>query len=251
MSVQVKYCKRCKRDKVIDEFITTNPEKPFATCNLCREKKRKYHKKNPEVNKRGQKNYYGKEENRLKKNEKEKERKQTEEYKIYFSKYRKEYRKQDSVKKKRNERRRIRKETDLGYKTITSMRSRINTFINYKLIEKSKSITEELEKIVGCSRDFIRNWIEYNILTDNLEDYQIDHVRPLSRFIINSFDDIQLTNCCHWTNQLPIPSLENNLKDNRNPTQKELFKLDLRVYVFCKKNNKKYEKIMFNNYILI
>ncbi len=245
MSIQVKYCKRCKTDKVIDEFITN---KEYVWCNECREKKRNYNSRNPEVQKRGRDKFYSKEENKLKLQQSRKK------YKIenpeYVKQYKKEYKKRDYVKEKRNERRRIRKETDLGYKTTESIRSRINTFIKYeKQIETDKSITGELEEILGCSRKFIKNWIEYNITIDNLEDYQIDHVRPLSRFIINCFEDIQKTNCNHWSNLLPIPSLENNIKDNRNPTQKELFKLDLRVYVFCKNNNKKYEKIIFSDYI--
>ena len=246
MTIQVKFCKRCKKDKVIIEFITN---KEYKQCNECREKKRNYHKTNPEVCKRGYQKYISKEENRLKKNQREKKRRQTGEYKKYSSEYRKEYSKRDYVKERRRKYRSNRKNTDLGYKVINSLRSRINTFIKYKKLEKNKSIIGELEEILGCCRDFIQDWIKYNITIDNLEDYQIDHVRPLSRFFISCFEDIQKTNCNHWTNLLPISSLENNIKNNRNPTKKELFKLDLRVYLFCKKNKKKYEKIIFSNYI--
>ncbi len=156
----------------------------------------------------------------------------------------------EKERRKNNYKKRI--ENDLGFKVKTTIRSRLSNFIKYQRgINIEKSITEELEEVLGCSRKFITDWIEYNITIDNLKvgEYDIDHVRPLSRFIINCFEDILITKSNHWTNLIPLIKRENLLKSNSNPTKKELFKLDLRVYLFCKKHNKKYEKIEYRNYV--
>ena len=241
-----KFCKRCKKDKVLSDFIT---KKEYVWCNECREKKRNYHKNNIDVGKRGYQKYISKEENRIKRNEYNKKRRQKKEYKINFNIYRKEYRKKDYVKERRNEYRRNRKKNDLEYKLKSDLRSRISSFIQHKNISTDKSLTENIEKIIKCQKKHLLNWFEYNIDIDNLNEYHIDHVRPLSKFKINEYEDIIKSNCNHWMNLLPVEPQYNLSKNNRNPTQKELFKLDLRIYVFCKKNNIKYEKIIFNNYI--
>ncbi len=224
--------------------------KVYKTCNSCRAKQRNYHKKNPEVRKRGYKKYISKEENRLKKNQKSKERRQTEEYRIAFNEYRKEYRKRDYVRKKRNEKRKQKKIDDIEYKVKVAMRSRLHSFLSHLNITKTNSLSRDLEKMAGCTRLFLAEWIAFNVERSNLgEDYQIDHVRPLSRFKIVEQGDIIETNCNNWTNLMPISKEDNMKKNNRKPTEKELQFLQDRIDEFCKIKQINYKKIIFHNYI--
>ena len=87
---------------------------------------------------------------------------------------------------------------------------------------------------VGCSKEYLNNWVQYNIKLDNLIKYEVDHVNPLSLFDIKNFQDVIDSKCNHWTNLMPVTPKFNSDKNNTPPTKHELFKQELRIYLFKK-----------------
>ena len=69
----------------------------------------------------------------------------------------------------------------------------------------------------------------------------IDHLKPLNSFKCKTFDDVINSKCNHWTNLIPTTPEYNLSKSDRLPNKKELFKQELRLYIFYKfvLNNKK------------
>jgi hypothetical protein len=71
-------------------------------------------------------------------------------------------------------------------------------------------------KYLGCSRDELQTWFEY-IMPSNLswhkpEEWQIDHVIPISFFDLN--DVKQLSIAYHWSNIRPTTENENRAKNS-------------------------------------
>ena len=115
----------------------------------------------------------------------------------------------------RNERQRLRRKTDINYKIISALRSRIHSVL--KGGKKGGSSIREL----GCSLDELRVYLEskfyFNKITgemmswDNYGRYgwHIDHIIPLALFDLSDKD--QFTKACHYTNLQPL-WLDDHLK---------------------------------------
>jgi len=101
--------------------------------------------------------------------------------------------------------------------------------INLKTNKNNKTI-----RSIGLKKKQFEEWINYNVELDNLEDFHLDHVRPLSSFNVKTFDEIIECKCNHWTNIRPISPYDNLSKHNRPPTHNELLTLELRCYIFKK-----------------
>ena len=208
-------CKKClnKNNKI------------YRTTDTAKQKKNAWNKNNIEYVKRYEKSEKGKLSRKKTKIKRKKENQ------IYIKNYR--IVNKDSI----NEQRRTRYNNDLQYKLMCNIRSRLFNFLQEKEIKKSKiKKTNNTLLSVGCSKEQLRNWINYNLELDNLNifDCDIDHVRPLSSFNCKTYEDIIKTKCNHWTNMMPVLSEYNKSKNDTPPTKYELFKQELRVYNFKK-----------------
>ena len=91
---------------------------------------------------------------------------------------------------------------DQNYKIIRILGSRTRSFIKG---QKSAST----EKLLGCSYEFARKWIEAQFTPEmNWNNIHIDHVRPLSSFIILEKEQFK---ACDWRNLQPLLK-KNNLE---------------------------------------
>ena len=115
--------------------------------------------------------------------------------------------------------------TDEMYKFKVDTRNRINMFYKSKGTYKNGSRTE---KIIGCSWKNNWNWIQFNRNIDCLDDFQTDHLIPLC----SAKDKIEMIKLCNWTNTIPTSIQYNLEKHDRLPTKHELFKQELRLYLF-------------------
>ncbi len=115
--------------------------------------------------------------------------------------------------------------SDPFYKLKQDTRNRINMFYKSKGTYKNGTRTEE---IIGCSWQNYNDWIEFNKELDCLVVFQTDHVIPLTS-ANNGKDMIKL---CNWKNTMPTTCAYNLEKHDRLPTKHELFKQDLRLFLF-------------------
>lgn len=123
----------------------------------------------------------------------------------------KEYKKQyyQKNKFKRNEKDRIRKNTDIIFKLMSNMRSRINNVLRQN--KQNHTIY-----LIGCKKTELIDWINYQLNNDLTWDnygklWHIDHVIPLSFFNLNDVNEQKLA--FNWSNLRPFLARE-NLKKN-------------------------------------
>jgi len=95
------------------------------------------------------------------------------------------------------------KKTDETFKKMNQIRSTIRTFT------KGETKTN---KYIGCSRDFLLKWIEYNDSSFTMDNYGmggwcLDHIVPCSKF---GLEDVM--KCFHWSNVQPLLIKENSKK---------------------------------------
>jgi hypothetical protein len=106
------------------------------------------------------------------------------------------------------------------FRLKTYVRNRINKFLKSKNMNKKNSTFE----IVGCSPEFLREYIE-NKFTDGMnwgligKQIHIDHIIPLS----SAKSEKEIYNLCHYTNLQPLWANDNLVKCNKiNGTEKLL-----------------------------
>ncbi len=124
--------------------------------------------------------------------------------------------------------RRNRYAIDLEFKVMCNMRSRLYMFLKHRNIKKDG----RTHHTIGLSAGNLTKWIQFNLKIDGLTEYELDHVIPLASFNVTTFKEIIESKCNHWTNLMPITEAQNSSKKDRPPTQKELFKQDLRICIF-------------------
>ncbi len=106
---------------------------------------------------------------------------------------------------------------------------------NYHYLKRCNIIKKrEIKDDIGCSPLFLSEWIKYNCELDNLSEYHIDHVFPLSRFGCKIEQDVYDCNINHWTNLKPLTENDNLTKHNRLPTNEELETHNKRIIDFIK-----------------
>lgn len=109
-----------------------------------------------------------------------------------------------------------------------NMRRRLWGITNTKNIPKNgnKSID-----FLGCNYLFFNKWVNYNKELDNLPiKFHIDHLIALT----HATNEEELKKLFHWTNTIPTTEEYNLQKHTRNPTKHELFKQQLRLFIFNK-----------------
>ena len=109
-----------------------------------------------------------------------------------------------------------RSKTDIKYKLERRMRDRL-----YHAFKSQSSIKRERTmKYIGCSKEFLKEWIEFQLnKCENMtfENYgvvwHIDHVKPCSSFDLDKEEEIY--NCFSWKNLRPLLAIENLQKSKK------------------------------------
>jgi len=234
--VKEKSCNRCNKIKKIKEFSLDKHKKDShnTICKVCvciyvkyyyenhKEKKKQDDKNYRENNKESiaiyKKNYY-------------------ENNKELISIYQKKYQEnnKESININKQEYHHHKYHNNIQYKLLCNIRSRLYSYLTITNISK----TNITAKTIGISPKLFSEWIQFNMRLDKLHknDIHLDHFYPLSKFNISSFDDIIETKCNHWTNIRPMLPFDNLEKSDKQPSQKEIFKMTLRIVIFKIKKN--------------
>lgn len=227
-------CKECC-NKYNRKYMNNNKEKIKEYNIKNKEKFKEYRDKNKEKLKKQRKKYYTNNKEKISKKNKEYRMKNKEKIKENKKKYYKNNKKKykeyrENYKEIFNKRRRWRTKNDIQYKLMQSVRSRLHDFLKSNNIYKNNTTI----KSIGCSKQQLTNWIKYNLDLDNLKEYHIDHLKPLSSFSCKTFEEVIECKCNHYSNLIPVTPEYNIIKSNREPTKHELFKQELRLYIFNK-----------------
>jgi hypothetical protein len=220
--MEIKTCGRCKIEKDVCEFGLVK-SLPRSTCNECRKiESKEYREKNPENRKKTISKYYEtnrdviliKLKKRTKDNPENKKEISLKSYNKNKEKYKERIRlyKQNN-KEKRNEWERNRKETNPEYKLIGVIRTRLSNFLKNKNITKKNKTFE----IVGCTKEFLREYIEKQFTEDmswenhGMYGWHIDHIIPLA----SAKDEDEIYKLCHYTNLQPLWWFDNLSKGSK------------------------------------
>ena len=110
----------------------------------------------------------------------------------------------------RNKRRRERYKSNIHFRMSVVLRQRAKNAI----LGRHKK-TSAL-KLVGCTLQFLKNWIEYQFTEgmtwDNFGEWQLDHVKPCAMFDLSDISN-QLE-CFNWKNVRPMWAKENAKKSD-------------------------------------
>ena len=117
---------------------------------------------------------------------------------------------------------------DEKFKLIHNVRSRLRMYLQINNIRKDNKTFDS----IGCSPEMLKKWIDFNLNLDNLKEYHIYHLKPLSSFKCKTYEEVIQSKCNHWTNLIPILPKYNLKKSNKNPNKHELFKQELRLFIF-------------------
>tara|TARA_R110002096_G_scaffold298970_1_gene493423 strand:- start:223 stop:978 length:756 start_codon:yes stop_codon:yes gene_type:complete len=247
--MNLKICKKCNIEKSVNEYHKQKKGKygVLSKCKLCckeyrknnkeyyKEKNKEYRKNHKEEIKEYFKNYNKNNKEKLNKRSKEHYQNHKEEQKEYMKEYnknnkekKKEYNKNN--KEKINERIRNRIKNDIKFRTMKRVRGRLYHFLKSNNIRKNNTTI----KSIGCSKQQLTDWIKFNLDLDNLVEYHIDHLKPLASFTCKTYEEVIECKCNHWTNLIPTSPEYNLIKHDRKPTKHELFKQELRLYIFKK-----------------
>jgi hypothetical protein len=100
---------------------------------------------------------------------------------------------------------------DVQFRLSRVLRSRLKHALNGNF--KSGSAIGDL----GCSIEYLKFWLECQfkpgMAWENYGEWQIDHIRPLSRFDL--IDRKQLLIACNWCNLQPLWKADNIRKGDR------------------------------------
>lgn len=123
--------------------------------------------------------------------------------------------------------------TDINRKIGIRLRKRV-----LKCIDTIESKTKIKNKLLDCSKDFLKKWFIFNLELDNMlfeecKKWHIDHVIPCSAF--NLTDQKEIEQCFHWTNIRPLEKIK-NLKKSNKISWPDIFVQEIRLKKFIKDN---------------
>ena len=241
----VKKCNKCGIVQIITNFYFRKDTNKYRNCcRSCTYERDKINKENKrEEIKIYQKNYQqlNKERLSLKQKEynernKEKIYKKNKEWRNNNIEKVKEYGKNyfQTNKKEIIEKRRYRRSTIPECKLAHNLRSR---FHNTLKSQNKKKINKTFE-LIGCSQQFLRNWIEFQLFGDmKIENYGVDfvwdHCLPIASF--NLFNEDELRKCFNWKNLRPIRPKENMSKGDKVDQRLYLLQ-EIKAHYFLKLN---------------
>ena len=113
---------------------------------------------------------------------------------------------------RRNERRKNRYKTDLDYRLLTILRSRVADALNKNW--KGSSTIELLGLSIEDTKNYLESLFTPGMTWENhgLHGWHIDHIRPCSSFDLS--DPIQQKACFHYSNLQPLWAEDNLKKSN-------------------------------------
>jgi hypothetical protein len=101
----------------------------------------------------------------------------------------------------------MRKLTDVEFKLVKTLRSRLSNAIKRQNSNKNNTTIE----LLGCSVSFLKGFLEgkfkEGMSWENHGDWHIDHIKPCASF--NLLDEEEQKKCFHYTNLQPLWASEN------------------------------------------
>jgi hypothetical protein len=204
-----KICKVCGIEKSkIDFHIRKDAKDGIRNeCKICtRTKINEYRKKNKEKTNKWNRETYHRNIEKHKEAKKRYRDNNKEKQKIRGKKYR------ENNKEKIKNYPKERKNHDVIFKLRCNLRSRLYNFLKSKNISKKNKTFE----IVGCSSEFLKEYIE-NKFTEGMcwellgSKIHIDHIIPLS----SAKTEEEVYKLCHYTNLQPLWAEDNLKKSNK------------------------------------
>ena len=124
--------------------------------------------------------------------------------------------------------------SDINRKIGIRLRKRV-----LSCIDTIESKTKIKNKLLDCTKEFLKKWFLYNLDLDNMtfEDYKnwhIDHVIPCSVFDLTKQEQVE--QCFHWTNIRPLDKTKNLVKSNKI-LWPDIFVQEIRLKKFIKNNH--------------
>lgn len=121
----------------------------------------------------------------------------------------------EKIHKQRLSYQRKRRQTDIGYKIVTNMRSRLGGFLGRRGMNKDNKTM----KYVGCNKNELVKHLE-SLFTDGMtwdnygrDGWHIDHIIPMTHFNLNNEDEIYMA--CNYKNLQPLWAIDNIRKGNK------------------------------------
>jgi hypothetical protein len=201
----LKKCSKCGEEKSLSEFSKdkSKPDGYYSSCKDCSYKwQRNNYLKNKDKVLQHHKEYYLKTKDG-----------RYEKYKITLDAWRKSHRKEI------NAQQRNRSKIDINFRLSNLLRNRI--YSTLKGLDKSQSSL----KLLGCSVEFFRNYLESQfkpgMTWDNqgrgcngkgMQEWHIDHIKPCASFDLSNPEEQK--KCYHYTNQQPLWAKINRKKQD-------------------------------------
>ena len=228
--METKICSKCKGEKKVCEFGNSKSSKDglLSYCKKCNNNRGKnYHSENLEKHSDRVKKYYQINIDKERKKRKEWRNNNLDYNKLYYEKNKdkvslinKSWRdiNGEKIKKYRETRKFInniqakdRRKNNIIVNLSHRIRSRMSLFVKKLKIKKTNKTFE----IVGCSPNFLRNYLEnkftLGMTWDNQGKWHIDHIIPLS----SAKTEEELYKLCHYTNLQPLWAEDNIRKSNK------------------------------------
>ena len=206
-----KTCNKCGEVKPISEFVKCKKSKNGVRgeCSKCANERnlKKYHDNKEQINENRRNNYTGPtEESRVRQRQWEKNN--PDKIKIYSK--RKYVKHKDKFIKNSMKWNYNKLETDTLFKLKSLLRSRIYNFLKSKGFSKNSST----EQIIGCSKEYLKEYLENKFTDgmswDNQGKWHIDHIIPLS----SANNEEEIYKLFHYTNLQPLWAKDNFVKSN-------------------------------------
>jgi len=106
-----------------------------------------------------------------------------------------------------------RRETDINYRLMWLLRSRIIIAIKKQLGSKAYKTIELLGCSIQTAREYIEKQFKDGMTWENHGEWEIDHKIPLSSFDLTKSEEQK--KAFHYTNLQPLSWKENRIKSNR------------------------------------
>jgi len=217
----MKTCSQCNEIKDLDEFYKKGTGHRTECKDCFKMRIKVYQQTNPDKMKQYRnKSYIKNEKNpeyelkrKIYKNQPHVKKQRNETKKKYYQENREKILAQNKKNRKKiNLYEKNRRASDLNYRLLCTLRSRLNTAL------KEKCKHETTKDLLGCSIVFFKNWIEYQFSEDmSWENYgsywQLDHVKPCASFDLTNLD--KQKECFEWKNISPLNKLENITKSDK------------------------------------
>ena len=193
IKTKMKYCPKCKIEKNIKEFSKSIQRKD-GLKGWCKDCSNIAHKEYHITHKKAEKIYRQKNREHLLKCKKEDYIKNKEKRKKLSRIYRR------SHKKELTEYFRNRRKSDLNFKLLCYLRSRIYSVL------KGFTKSNTTKNLVGCSIDKLKKHLETKFDVDmswsNYGSWHVDHIIPCASFDMSKIEDQK--KCFHYTNLQPL-----------------------------------------------